>query len=86
MSRRQIYQCDSCGKRSDDFLNEPGWLSIEGSKVILTCGRDPHRTAKTLQKNVNGDAHFCKIPCFLTWLAGTHLKDCNVHIDLEVTD
>jgi len=49
--RKEIYVCDGCGKTTDNYYDEKGWIIFEGVDsgicATITEGRKRDGTAKT---------------------------------------
>lgn len=60
-----IYKCEECGKTTEDYYNEIGWILFEPTAITVTRGRKKDRTADTgYLKNNNKTLHFCGLTCF----------------------
>ena len=70
--RKDIDVCDYCGKRTDDYYAEIGWIHIGEDSITVTNGRNPNGVA-TPERYTRGltsprGIDFCSVQCFLKWL------------------
>jgi len=62
------YKCENCGKETEDYYSEIGWLHAEG-KIILTMGRRKSDRSYPIDVLLDGDSDFCSVNCFVEYLA-----------------
>jgi len=71
--KKSINICEVCGKKTDDYYSEIGWIHIDNIGLAVTKGRDEKGNAKTKFTSDIKSEHeidFCGIDCFIKFLAG----------------
>lgn len=78
MSDQQPATCEQCAKRTEDYIDEPGWLRIETTvnggvcgrlRFTLQRGRDRNGYGNCLMQIPEGQAvDFCRFECFKDWM------------------
>ena len=69
-----IYTCDQCGKRTDDFKAEKGWIYIRASGgynllITVTGGRNNDNKGSSVSRSaIRKELYFCKVKCLNEFL------------------
>lgn len=70
MSKIELFKCNNCGKTTEDYCNEIGWIAFDNiDNIHITGGRKKDLMADSFRyfshtKRID----FCCLECFLNWL------------------
>jgi hypothetical protein len=77
------YKCNHCGKETEDYYIEIGWIHIEGHEenteisittvIVIAKGRDEIGCSKTIKVDNNFD--FCNFKCLKEFFHNIVVKD-----------
>ena len=60
-------KCDTCGKETEDYYGEQGWIRPTIQEITFCTGRNKRGTAKTkFYRNLELD--FCSNKCMKKWI------------------
>ena len=74
MGKHVFTTCDQCGKRTDDFKAEKGWIYIRASGgynllITVTGGRKNDKIGSSVSRSATAkELYFCKVKCLRKFL------------------
>ena len=70
MTSIEIMKCDNCGKTTEDFYKEDGWILLgDIDYITITHGRDSSGQAITSYKSPLPEIlSFCSVKCFTEYI------------------
>ena len=72
MSKVEILKCDNCGKSTEDYYAEEGWIIFEGlpdfAAITITHGRRDDGMAITSYRHLTDNLSFCSVECLVEYL------------------
>lgn len=78
---KKVNKCESCGKQTEDYLNEYGWININNYEFAIQKERNQEGTAQSIlwTRNIRTEEEgmhfdFCCIECFLKWIISNMTK------------
>jgi len=79
MSKVEILKCDNCGRSTEDYYAEEGWIIFENlSDITITHGRRDDGQAITSFNNIIPEyLSFCSVGCLIEYLDKINKKEGN---------
>lgn len=68
MSLKQVFECDGCGKQSNNPLAEAGWIHVDGP-IVRSLGKEGFSGHET-ERLASGRHDFCSLSCLNLALQG----------------
>lgn len=71
--KKEIHICEQCHKRTDDYLDEKGWIHIDGFGLGILNGRNKDGESRVFFwsdriKTQGDEIDFCSLKCLISFL------------------